>query len=164
MQVNGREASEPTTTIVNEVITALTQPNVIILGMYGSSDARMIKVVDNITRRVQRNGVDKLFDVVVMARVKKKPYLRRIKGKLGNMLGLQLSHKTTLEGRARRLCERIKMKDKILIILDDHSEGINLVRIGIPFVNDHKSCKILLVSHSQEVLSSQMNTQVEISV
>ncbi|XP_029125571.1 probable disease resistance protein At5g63020 [Cajanus cajan] len=164
MQVNGREASEPTTTIVNEVITALTQPNVIILGMYGSSDARMIKVVDNITRRVQRNGV---FDVVVMATVEikntcwsswstKSPDLRRIQDELGNMLGLRLQQQT-LKKRASQLRDWIKMKGKILIILYGLWGEIDLSKIGIPFGNDHDGCKIVLVAESQEVLSNQKN-------
>lgn len=161
---NGREASEPTTTVVNEVITALTQPNVIIIGMYGSSDARVIKVVDNIKRKVQRDGV---FDEVVMASVNiqntwsscwrtKLPDLRRIQDELGNMLGLRLQQKT-LKKRASQLRDWIKMKGKILIILYGLWGEVDLGKIGIPFGNDHDGCKIVLVAESQEVLSNQKN-------
>lgn len=127
---------------------ALSQPNIIILWMHGSSNARKGNVVEKITRRVQR---DQLFDLVVMSSVRKKPDLRRIQEK-------------TLEGRATWLCDRIKMEEKILIILNDHWGAINLGKIGIPFGNDHKGCKILLVSHNQQVLSNQMKTQIEVSV
>lgn len=106
---------------------------------------------------------DNLFDMFVMTTVKKKPDLRRIQGELGNMLGMQLQEKT-LEGRATCLCNRIKMEEKILIILNDLWGAINLGKIGIPFGNDHKGCKILLVSHNQQVLSNQMKTQIEVCV
>ncbi|RDX93363.1 putative disease resistance protein, partial [Mucuna pruriens] len=160
LSVNGYEVSESMTSILSHIMMALGQPHIIILGVYGSSDARKDNVVEKITRRVER---DKLFDVVVMARVMNKPDLRRIQGELGDMLGLQLQEKT-LQGRATRLCDRIKMEDKILIILNDLWAGINLARIGIPFGDDHKGCKILLVAQTQDILSNQMNTQIEIPV
>nr|KYP36342.1 Disease resistance protein At4g27190 family [Cajanus cajan] len=147
--------------ISNQIMTALTQPNIVILGVYGLSITRKRNVVEKITRRVQRDGV---FDMVVMASVMKRPDLKRIQEELGSMMSLQFQEKT-LEGRARRLCERIKMEEnKILIILDDLWGGINLDRIGIPSGNDHKGCKILLVSYSQELLSNQMSTQIEFSL
>ncbi|KAG5030994.1 hypothetical protein JHK82_014609 [Glycine max] len=100
-------------------------------------NARKGNVVEKITRRVQR---DQLFDLVVMSSVRKKPDLRRIQEK-------------TLEGRATCLCNRIKMEEKILIILNDLWGAINLGKIGIPFGNDQKGCKILLVSsHNQGVV------------
>lgn len=72
------------TSVLNEIMMALSQPNIIILWMHGSSNARKGNVVEKITRRVQR---DQLFDLVVMSSVRKKPDLRRIQEK-------------TLEGRA----------------------------------------------------------------
>ncbi|KAJ1426167.1 P-loop containing nucleoside triphosphate hydrolase [Sesbania bispinosa] len=131
---NGFEVSESITSTLNGIMMALTDTDIIVLGVYGSNDVRKGKVVEKITRRVKR---DNLFDVVVMASVMKKPDFKRIQRELGNMLGLQLNEKTP-ERRASRLCDRIKKVKKILIILDDLWGGINLGRIGIPFGNDHK--------------------------
>ncbi|KAL2343261.1 hypothetical protein Fmac_004546 [Flemingia macrophylla] len=156
LSVNGRQAYEPTTKIVNEITTALTQPNINIVGVYGSGDATKHIVMQQITRRVQRDGV---FDVILMASIMKKntfwsrwtksPDVRRIQDELGNMLGLQLQDKT-LKERANQLCDWIKMKDKILIILMPIWGGIDLGKIGIPLGNHHKGCKILLVAESEE--------------
>ncbi|RDX93361.1 putative disease resistance protein, partial [Mucuna pruriens] len=166
----GSRASKSTTSIVDKMITALTQSNITTLGVYGSSNAY---VVEQITRRVLR---DEVFDVVVdvMASVMKKntwyrwwsksPDVRRIQEQLGSKLGLQFHHKTTSKERATRLCERIKMEAKIIIILDDLRGKINLAKIGIPFGNDHKGCKILLVAQSQKLLANQVNPpQIEFS-
>ncbi|KAG5118841.1 hypothetical protein JHK82_033261 [Glycine max] len=49
-------------------MTAVTQPNNIILGVYGSSNVRKDNVVEQITRKVERD----MFDVIVMASVMKK--------------------------------------------------------------------------------------------
>ncbi|KAH1050807.1 hypothetical protein AAZX31_08G116700 [Glycine max] len=151
---------ESTSIILKEIMTALTQPNIGLLGLYGSSNANKENVVEKVTRRVERDG---LFNVVVKTCVMKKPDLKRIQGELGNALGLQL-HEKTLKERATRLCERVKMEDKILIILHDLHGQINLAKIGIPFGNDHKGCKILLVTENKEVLSHKMKTQIEFSV
>ncbi|RZB96470.1 disease resistance protein SUMM2-like [Glycine soja] len=153
--------TESTTIILEEIMKALTQPNIGIVGMYGSSNANRKNAVDKVTKRVERDG---LFNVVVQTSVTKKPDLKRIQGELGNPLGLYLLHEKTPEERATLLCERIKTKDKILIILDDLQAQIDLAEIGIPFGNDHKGCKILLVAENKEMLSHKMKTQKEISV
>ncbi|TKY49930.1 disease resistance protein [Spatholobus suberectus] len=89
----------------------------------------------------------------------KSPDVRRIQEELGNKLDPKLLDKiTNLNERASRLRDRIKMEANILIILDDVRGEINLAKIGIPFENDHNSCKILLVAESEEVLSNQMNS------
>ncbi|KHN48022.1 Putative disease resistance protein, partial [Glycine soja] len=161
---SGRHGSimppESTTIILNDIMTALRQPNIGILGMYGSSNANTENAVEKVTRRVERDG---LFNVVVKTCVMKKSDLKKIQGELGNALGLQLHQKTLVE-RATRLCERIKMEDNILIILHDLQAQINLAKIGIPFGNDHKGCKILLVAKNKEVLSHKMKTQIEFAV
>ncbi|KAG5025224.1 hypothetical protein JHK86_021138 [Glycine max] len=146
--------------ILNEIMRALEQPHIGIVGIYGSSNANRKNAVDKVTKRVERDG---LFNVVVKTSVKKKPDSKRIQGELGNLLGLQLHEKTTRE-RATRLCERIKMKDKILIILHDFQREIDLAEIGIPFGNDHKGCKILLVAENKESLPHKMKTQIEIDM
>ncbi|TKY49933.1 Disease resistance protein RFL1 [Spatholobus suberectus] len=164
-ECNGRLVCESMSTILDEIMTALTQPNIMILGLYGStSNERKHVLVEQITRRVERDGV---FDVLMMATVvennmgprggSRSPNVGRIQEELGNKLGLQLQHITTLQQRARCLSDGIRMKAKILIILDNVRGGINLAQIGIPFGNDHNGCKILLVAGTEEVLSNQMN-------
>lgn len=71
--MNGCEVSEPMSSILDQIMMALEQPHINILGVYGSSNERKRNVVKKITRRIQR---DKLFDEVVMASVMKKPDLQ----------------------------------------------------------------------------------------
>ncbi|KRH48221.1 hypothetical protein GLYMA_07G075700v4 [Glycine max] len=132
-----------------------------ILGIHGSINANRENVVEKVTRRIER---DELFNVVVETSVTKKPDLKRIQEELGKPLGLQL-HKKTPKERATLLCERIKREDKILIILRDLQHKIDLAEIGIPFGNDHKGCKILLVAENKKMLSHKtLKTQKQIYV
>ena len=152
---------EFTTIILNEIMTALELPDIGILGIHGSINANRENVVEKVTRRIER---DELFNVVVETSVTKKPDLKRIQEELGKPLGLQL-HKKTPKERATLLCERIKREDKILIILRDLQHKIDLAEIGIPFGNDHKGCKILLVAENKKMLSHKtLKTQKQIYV
>ncbi|KAL2343260.1 hypothetical protein Fmac_004545 [Flemingia macrophylla] len=134
------------------------------VGVYGSSNIRRCNVLKLITRRVERDG---LFDVVVMTSVLRKktwwwrwiksPDVKRIQEELGNELGVQFHDKTRMEERASSLAERIKMEEKILIVTNVFCGGINFEKIGIPYGNDHKGCKIMLVAKSIEMLSNKMH-------
>lgn len=157
---NCYEVSGLINSALDDTMDALTNPNINIVGVYGSSTLRKANLIGKISRRVKR---DNLFDVIVMASATEKPDLKRIQGELGNMLGLQFDEETVV-GRAKRLCDRIKKEQRILVILDDLWAGINLVRVGIPLENDHKGCKIVLISGCLEVLSNQMNTAIKFSL
>ncbi|KAF3433275.1 hypothetical protein FNV43_RR24377 [Rhamnella rubrinervis] len=62
-------------------------------------------------------------------------------------------------GRAGELRHRIKNIRKILIILDDVWQRLDLDNVGIPYRNEHPRCTILLTSRSEEVACTQMRSQ-----
>ncbi|PRQ37009.1 putative P-loop containing nucleoside triphosphate hydrolase, leucine-rich repeat domain, L [Rosa chinensis] len=63
----------------------------------------------------------------------------------------------TIDRRACRLCHMIKDK-KVLVILDDIQEKVDLEILGLPQV---PNCKLLLTSRIREVLSVEMRIQKE---
>ncbi|KAI7996710.1 Disease resistance protein [Camellia lanceoleosa] len=71
-------------------------------------------------------------------------------GEIGDKLGLKFEEETE-RGRADRLCERVKGTKRILVILDDVWERLELNDIGIPFGDGHRGCKILLTSRFDNV-------------
>ncbi|CBI22416.3 unnamed protein product, partial [Vitis vinifera] len=101
---------------------------------------------------------EKLFDKVVMAYISSTPELKKIQGELADMLGLKFEEESEM-GRAARLCERLKKVKKILIILDDIWTELDLEKVGIPFGDDRKGCKMVLTSRNKHVLSNEMGTQ-----
>ncbi|XP_022719655.1 probable disease resistance protein At1g61300 [Durio zibethinus] len=94
----------------------------------------------------------KLFDTVVMETVKQNAEISEIQQEIGDGLGLEFREKTILV-RADRLRERLKKEERVLVILDDVWESLDLEAVGIPCVGDDLSCKVLLTSRDLNVLS-----------
>uniref|UniRef100_A0A2N9IXF9 NB-ARC domain-containing protein n=1 Tax=Fagus sylvatica TaxID=28930 RepID=A0A2N9IXF9_FAGSY len=101
---------------------------------------------------------ERLFDEVAIAIVKQNPDQRRIQGEIADKLDLDLKlAKETLSGRADLLRERLTQdkNKKILVILDDIWEKLDLDEIGIP----RQGCKVVVTSRDRDILSSQMDTE-----
>ncbi|XP_040957978.1 uncharacterized protein [Gossypium hirsutum] len=61
-------------------------------------------------------------------------------------------------GKAFRLRERMKEK-RILVVLDDIWEKLDIEEVGIPLGDEHKGCKLLLTSRELNVLVNGMDAQ-----
>ncbi|KAG2670591.1 hypothetical protein I3760_14G092900 [Carya illinoinensis] len=96
-----------------------------------------------------RAKADNLFDKVVIAVVSQSPDLRRIQSEVAEKLGLTLNQES-IDGRANALYSRLVTYRNVLVILDDIWEPLNLKDVGIPYGDQHKSCKILITSRSEE--------------
>ncbi|KAB5529220.1 hypothetical protein DKX38_019301 [Salix brachista] len=79
------------------------------------------------------------------------PDLRRIQGEIADGLGFKLEAETD-RGRAERLCERLERETKVLVILDDIWERLDLDDVGIPSGSDNRGCKILMTSRDRNAL------------
>ncbi|XP_030928032.1 probable disease resistance protein At4g27220 [Quercus lobata] len=146
---------ESRTKMRREVLEALRADEVnmiAICGMGGIGKTTMAKEV------AKRAKDDKLFDEVVMVVVSQNQDLRKIQVQIAEMLGLQLVEESELV-RAERLNKRLSMDSKrVLVILDDVWDALDLVEVGIPYGGEHNRCKILLTSRSEEACT-QMKTQ-----
>ncbi|KAF2298556.1 hypothetical protein GH714_024107 [Hevea brasiliensis] len=118
----GYEVFESRTLVLKEIVEALKDDEVNMIGVYGMG------------------GVGKTtFVKEVASQVMEEAYSERLV-------------EETVRVRATRLSEQLKQEEKILIILDDIWVRIRLEEIGIPFGNDHnKGCKILMTSRNQNV-------------
>jgi hypothetical protein len=140
--------------IMKEVFEALRDDNInmiAICGMGGIGKTTMAKEVAKTAKD------DKLFDEVVMAVVSQNQDLRKIQGQIADMLHLQLRNES-LEERKNQLFSRLMDSKSVLVILDDVWDALNLTDIGIPYGGQHKRCKILLTSRSEEACN-QMRSQ-----
>ncbi|KAF8395849.1 hypothetical protein HHK36_019803 [Tetracentron sinense] len=139
-----------TESATDQIMEALKDDNVNIIGLYGVGGVGKTTLVKQVGKRAKD---EKLFDEVVMAVVSQHPDIKKIQEQIAYMLGLKFSETTDL-GRADRLTERLANGKRILIIMDDVWARLDLVAVGIPFGNDHKGCKILLATRSQEVCNA----------
>ncbi|KAJ9160086.1 hypothetical protein P3X46_025520 [Hevea brasiliensis] len=151
--VYNNEVLHSRVSILEKVMGALMDPAVNMIGVYG-----MGGVGKNTLAKVHRKAIeDKLFDVIVMVTVTETPEVRKIQWKIADVLGLKLEESE--DGRAYRLHQRLMNEKKILVILDDIWEQLEPEKVGIPYGNDHKGCKIFLTSRREDILSRDMGTQ-----
>ncbi|XP_031249801.1 disease resistance protein At4g27190-like [Pistacia vera] len=147
---------ESRNSIKKQVMKALTDSDsVSIIGIWGMGGVGKTTLVKEIIQHVKEA---KMYDVVVMAVVSQTPSIRKIQSNIADMLHVTNLPASSEIARASFLWERIKEKERILIILDDVWERIKLDEIGIPFGSDHRGCKILITSRSKTV-SNQMECQ-----
>ncbi|GLT98192.1 hypothetical protein SLE2022_157080 [Rubroshorea leprosula] len=156
--------------ILNRVMEALRSASVDKIGIHGMPGVGKTMLAKEVARQARK---EQLFDVIVMASVKKNPDLKKIQGEIADKLGLQL-HGETEFGRANQLKVYLKKKKKILVILDDIWAGLDLDDLGIPFENKKNEAsstveeqmqrKILFTSRDLDVLSCKMGIKVNIRV
>ncbi|XP_006471946.2 disease resistance protein RPS5-like [Citrus sinensis] len=151
--IKGYEAFESRMSTLNDVINALKNPDVHMIGAYGMAGVGKTMLVKEVARQAK---ADKLFDEVVYAEVSQRPDVKKIQGQIADKLGLKF-YEESESGRARKLCERLKKEKKILVILDDIWTNLDLENVGIPF--GVRGCRVLMTARSQDVLSSKMDCQ-----
>ncbi|KAL4377872.1 hypothetical protein GQ457_02G035330 [Hibiscus cannabinus] len=138
--------------VFNDIMESLTDSTISMIGLYGMPGVGKTSLAKEIERQLQEV---KLFNSVVMVDVSPSPDVIKIQDQIAESLGLKLEEICVVI-RARRLCERLMNEKKVLIILDDIWEKLNLEEVGIPFGSQHKGCKILMASRNENVLSNKM--------
>uniref|UniRef100_A0A9I9CIY8 NB-ARC domain-containing protein n=1 Tax=Cucumis melo TaxID=3656 RepID=A0A9I9CIY8_CUCME len=141
--------------IVEQIMDAFSDDNIHRIGVYGMGGVCKTMLVKEILRKIVESK--KPCDEVVPSTISQTPDFKSIQGQLADKLGLKFEQET-IEGRARILQKRLKMERSILVVLDDVWEYIDLETIGIPGVEDHTGCKILLTSRNKHLISNQMCT------
>ncbi|KAE8125069.1 hypothetical protein FH972_019906 [Carpinus fangiana] len=136
---------------VKGLMEALGDANMNVIGMWGMAGVGKTTLARVVARQAKE---EKLFEEVAMADVTQSPDLKRIQKEIAEMLDLKFDKKT-VSGRASRLHERLSQDRKILVILDDIWEKLELETIGIP----SKGCKLVLISRNRDVLVCEMDTQ-----
>ncbi|KDO39396.1 hypothetical protein CISIN_1g0072682mg, partial [Citrus sinensis] len=149
------EAFESRASILNEIMDALKNPNVNMLLIYGMGGIGKTTLAKKVARKAES---DKLFDQVVLSEVSESRDVRKIQGEIADKLGLKFDVESE-SGRARILYDRLKKEERILVILDNIWENLDLLDVGIPHGDDHKGCKVLFTARSEEVLSGEMESR-----
>ncbi|KAI8558290.1 hypothetical protein RHMOL_Rhmol04G0079900 [Rhododendron molle] len=133
--------------VFEDIVVALKDPEVNRIGVYGAGGVGKTTMVTKVGELVKKDGT---FDEVVIAVVSQDVNVRKIQGQLADRLNLTLSGETEV-GRANRLWNRLDNGKKNLIILDDVWQELDLKEIGIPIIDENKSCKVVLTSRNRNV-------------
>ncbi|KAJ9689354.1 hypothetical protein PVL29_014840 [Vitis rotundifolia] len=153
------EAFESTQQAMNEVMKALRDDNVNVIGVYGMGGVGKTTMVEQVSVQARR---DELFDHVVKAVVSQNVNLKMIQGQIADMLAVKLDDESEA-GRAGHLKERIMRGRRILIFLDDLWGRIELTKIGVPSGRDLEACKskIILTTRLENVCHA-MESQAKV--
>ncbi|XP_052293101.1 probable disease resistance protein At4g27220 isoform X9 [Citrus sinensis] len=157
----GYEAFESRMSTLKSLQNALLDPDVTITGVYGMGGLGKTTLVKEVARQVKK---DKHFDEVVFAEVSDTPDIKKVQGELADQLGMQFDEESDVPGRARKLYARLQKENKILIILDNIWEDLDLEKVGVPSGNDCRGCKVLLTARDRHVLESIGSKTLRIDV
>ncbi|KAL3750254.1 hypothetical protein ACJRO7_011275, partial [Eucalyptus globulus] len=162
---NKQDVLESRAKITEEVIKAIVDDKVCVLGVWGVGGVGKSKLLEEVERRVKH---EKMFDEVVMANVSHNLDLKRIQGEIAYALGLKLMNEETARGRVDLLCKRIERdhNKSILIILDNLWKKLDLKEVGIPCGDNNKvkCCKLLITSRYRDVLRNDMSSDREVQL
>ncbi|KAG5223505.1 disease resistance NBS-LRR family protein [Salix suchowensis] len=150
--VKDYEAFESRRHVLDEILEALKDNDVNLVGVWGMAGVGKTTIVKKVAEQVKAN---KIFDVVVLAVVSKTPDLRRIQGEIADGLEPQvLEREPKVLEREPKALEREK---KVLVILDDIWERLELDDVGIPSGSDNRGCKILMTSRDRNLFNLQVS-------
>ncbi|KAK3420016.1 hypothetical protein EUGRSUZ_G00789 [Eucalyptus grandis] len=146
--------------ITRDINEALADNSNSVVGVHGMGGLGKSTLLEEVKRIISK---EKWFDWVAKADVSKNPDIKMIQGEIADALGLsEIKDKESVSGRAELLQRRLRKeendKKKVLIILDNLWEGLDLDKVGIPCGHDNKvlGCKLLLTSRDRDILRRKM--------
>ncbi|XLR06672.1 hypothetical protein S83_034610 [Arachis hypogaea] len=141
--------------IQDNVMHALRDRKVSMVGVYGFGGVGKTTLVDEVARIAEKEN---MFDSVVT--IYKTLDIKTVQEKIAAKLGLRSFEAQTIGVRLNLLRERIKREKTILLILDNIYEAFELKKVGIPSEEEHSGCKILMTSRNLDLLR-QMGVKKE---
>ncbi|KAH1045334.1 hypothetical protein J1N35_036118 [Gossypium stocksii] len=111
--VKGYEEFQSRTSVLNEIMEALKDDSVSVIGVHGMGGIGKTTLVEVIARKVKGKGKDK-FDSVVTATVTQTIDIEKIQNRIAELLDLKFQDQSTYV-KALRLRERLKKEERILV-------------------------------------------------
>ncbi|XP_052177681.1 uncharacterized protein LOC127791742 isoform X2 [Diospyros lotus] len=134
--------------VFEEIMEALKDSGVDMIGVHGPGGAGKTTMVKEVAKEARKLGI--FFKIVIVV-VSKDPNTSKLQEDIESQLELRYE-RTSESGRADELRKALLNGKKILVILDDLWQGLDLNAIGIPISGpSHKDCKILLTSRRKDV-------------
>ncbi|KAK2981408.1 hypothetical protein RJ640_003443 [Escallonia rubra] len=145
---------------LDSVLKSLNRENVNRIGVWGMGGVgktALVRTLNNTPSFIQP------FSRVIWVTVSKQFDMRRIQIAIAGRLGLDTTKEESMESTAHRIFQTLQEEEKLLLILDDVWETVDLDRLGVPAPDDRPGWKLLLTSRSLDVCR-QMKTDKDITV
>ncbi|KAH7855391.1 hypothetical protein Vadar_024302 [Vaccinium darrowii] len=137
------------TPVFNDIIKALKDPSVNIVGIYGLGGVGKTTLAEQVSKEMRKDGT---FKQVPLATVSKDLNVKEIQSKLADRLDFTLDAAVDEKGRASQLWNKFTNGEKYLVILDDIWEEVDIRAIGIPIKDGKTGCKVLLTSRNEDLM------------
>ncbi|KAJ0013893.1 hypothetical protein Pint_21621 [Pistacia integerrima] len=122
------------------------------IGVYGMGGLGKTTLVQEVGRKAEK---DNLFNDIVFVEVTETLDVKKVQTEIADKLGVEFNNESE---RASKLYERWNSGKKILLILDNIWEDLDLKTIGIPSKMDHGGCKLLLTTRNVDTLEKMGST------
>ncbi|KAI9075469.1 hypothetical protein K1719_042557 [Acacia pycnantha] len=129
-----------------QLVKALKDCNII--GLQGMGGTGKTTLATQVGKHVEES---KTFEKVVFVVVSNPIDVIKIQGDIAGQLPLRLDKIEEADRSLMLWSSIVKNATKLLIILDDVWEELNLKRIGIPSGPDHKNCYVLITTRQSKV-------------
>ncbi|XP_042494306.1 disease resistance protein At4g27190-like [Macadamia integrifolia] len=133
---------------MERVMGGLRDKEVHIIGLHGMGGVGKTMLIKEVGRQAKEDG---LFDRVLTIVISQKPDLARIQAQIASSLGLQFREGGNTLIRAAELSERFKRERRVLVILDDIWDALDLSKVGIPIGGNHRGCKVVITTRRENV-------------
>ncbi|KAL3729535.1 hypothetical protein ACJRO7_026631 [Eucalyptus globulus] len=152
----GDTITDSRASIFQDIMKALHDEKLKVVGVYGPGGVGKTTLLKKVEEKLRKEG--RPFQMIVKAEVLQTPDLNNIQGQIADALKLDLKDKQSQQGRRDHLLQRLQQdpSEKILIILDDLWDKLDLNAVGIPFGDESRGCKLLLTSRFSDVLQQKM--------
>ncbi|KAK3419732.1 hypothetical protein EUGRSUZ_G00412 [Eucalyptus grandis] len=152
----GDTITDSRASIFQDIVKALDDEKLKVIGVYGPGGVGKTTLLEEVEKKLKKEG--RPFHMIAKAKVSQTQDLNKIQDDIAYFFGLNLKDEPSKEGRRDLLCRRLQKdpSDKILIILDDLWDKLDLKAVGIPLVDESRGCKLLLTSRFKDVLEKEM--------
>ncbi|XP_039140862.1 probable disease resistance protein At4g27220 [Dioscorea cayenensis subsp. rotundata] len=133
---------------VRKILEALKNEAVHSIGLWGMGGVGKTMLVKDAAKQAKEQS---LFGEVVMVTISQNIDLKRIQTEIAECLGFKLEEES-LEVRAFKLADRLTTtRNKVLVILDDLWEQLDLSKVGIRLPEMATTCKLVITTRNKYV-------------
>ena len=150
---------ESTESAMKQVIVALKDEKVHIIGVYGMGGVGKTTLVNQVAKWVKKT---ELFEEIVVVPLSQNLDLKSIQSDIAEQLDMRLENGSE-PMRARKLTQRLNQAKNVLVVLDNLWGRLELANVGIPHGEEHKGCSIIFTTRSIEICNV-MECQAKIAV